>query len=88
MHSMPVRAGVAQLKTYLWLVGNGRMVVMVLIIVPIPPFPTKQRQEKTTELRNLEISWQVSAGPSEASYPVILAGHLPNKDTWVYPKTP
>ena len=28
---------------YLWLVGNGRMVVMVLIIVPIPPFPTNQR---------------------------------------------
>ena len=28
----------------LWLVGNGRMVVMVLIIVPIPPFPTNQRQ--------------------------------------------
>ena len=30
--------------SYLWLVGNGRMVVMVLIIVPIPPFPTNQRQ--------------------------------------------
>ena len=29
--------------TYLWLVGNGRMVVMVLIIVPILPFPTNQR---------------------------------------------
>ena len=29
--------------SYLWLVGNGRMVVMVLIIVPIPPFPTNQR---------------------------------------------
>ena len=34
------------LRTYLWLVGNGRMVVMVLIIVPIPPFPTNQRQEQ------------------------------------------
>ena len=31
------------LQAYLWLVGNGRMVVMVLIIVPIPPFPTNQR---------------------------------------------
>ena len=30
-------------KTYLWLVGIGRMVAMVLIIVPIPPFPTNQR---------------------------------------------
>ena len=29
-------------EAYLWLVGNGRMVVMVLIIVPIPPFPTNQ----------------------------------------------
>ena len=29
--------------TYLWLVGKGRMVVMILIIVPIPPFPTNQR---------------------------------------------
>ena len=30
-------------SSYLWLVGNGGMVVMVLIIVPIPPFPTNQR---------------------------------------------
>ena len=32
--------------SYLWLVGNGRMVVVVVvvvIIVPIPPFPTNQR---------------------------------------------
>ena len=28
---------------YLWLVGNGRLVVMVLIIVPFPPFPANQR---------------------------------------------
>ena len=25
-------------EAYLWLVGNGRMAVMVLLIVPIPPF--------------------------------------------------
>ena len=30
-------------EAYLWLVGNGRMVVMVLIIVPIPPFPTNPK---------------------------------------------
>ena len=30
-------------ESYLWLVGNGRMVVIVVIIVPIPPFPTNQR---------------------------------------------
>ena len=34
----------------LWLVGNGRMVVMVPIIVPIPPFPTNQRQGSGIEL--------------------------------------
>ena len=26
-----------------WLVGNGRMVVIVVIILPLPPFPTNQR---------------------------------------------
>ena len=31
------------LFTYLWIVGNGGMVVIVVIIVPIPPFPTNQR---------------------------------------------
>ena len=31
--------------SYLWLVGNGGMVVMVLEIVPIPPFPTNQRTD-------------------------------------------
>ena len=38
-----VVALLAVTQTYLWLVGNGRMVVMVPIIVPIPPFPTNQR---------------------------------------------
>ena len=35
--------GLMKRSTYLWLVGNGRMVVLVLIMVPIPPFPTNPR---------------------------------------------
>ena len=37
------RGDFAEEYTYLWLVGKGRMIVMVLIIVPIPPFTTNQR---------------------------------------------
>ena len=41
-----MRLGVSRFRglfTYLWLVGNGRVVVIVVILYPIPPFPTNQR---------------------------------------------
>ena len=46
--------------TYLWLVGNGRMVVIVVIIVPIPPFPTNPKGKYRTSWR----FWIVATVPT------------------------
>ena len=44
------------------------MVVIVVIIVPIPPFPTNQRQDKEVWLMSRLVEFLLNPGPTQEGH--------------------